>query len=99
MCEQGDNDDTGSYHLLYPDYYLEIAKGGHLTAQAGYYALPIIMGLIALGRNLGTSVDVSDPTKGVIGDDIPQMTMVTVDLIFPSRLQERYKVGFERMVC
>lgn len=88
-----------NYGLLHPRRFLALAQGGQLSARGGFYALPVIMRLIALARKMGSWVDRASPVLGRIGDDIPPMHVTTVDLQYPRRLQGVHDTRFVELVA
>lgn len=71
------------YKLLASAGLVRLAEqGGHLTAQSGYDALPIIFRLCMLPRQMG---DVTEDGQGgtvVIGADIPPVRVMTIELCY-----------------
>ncbi|KAL4865178.1 hypothetical protein BDV12DRAFT_200371 [Aspergillus spectabilis] len=71
-------------HLLSPRLLAAVARKGYLDALTGYHALPLILRQICLARGSGDSVDPTTVVPGAsyarIGDEIPSMQLMTIDL-------------------
>ncbi|PKX90618.1 uncharacterized protein P174DRAFT_267857 [Aspergillus novofumigatus IBT 16806] len=76
------------------------SKEDHLdpVPRAAYWALPVIVRMVCLRRDMGDPVDVSDSTA-LIGDEIPPMRIMSVDLRHLPRVLQDYHVRFTQLVA
>lgn len=78
------------YKLLTPAGLVRLAtRGGHLTAQSGYDALPIVFRLCMLQRQMGDIVQDGQENTVVIGADIPPIRVMTIELCY-SRFSQTF---------
>lgn len=92
--KQAIGSDTPSLHLLHPRCLLSLATAGHLSARTGYYVLPVLLQAVCLKRAIGEVL--ADGTR--IGDDIPAVSVETIDVCYPARLQRRHDAIYHRLV-
>lgn len=72
-------------YLLAPRRLAALAHNGQLDALTGFHVLPVILGLICLGRVY------ADPQPGTdipIGSEIPPNRVMTIELAFSPRVQQ-----------
>ncbi|PKX89919.1 uncharacterized protein P174DRAFT_377212, partial [Aspergillus novofumigatus IBT 16806] len=83
--------------LLQPKAFVSLFEKGHLAPQEAYWALPIIIHMICLQRDIGDPVNISNLTA-LISNEIPPMWIILVDVQHPLRVLEEHHVWFIQLV-
>lgn len=68
------------YCLLQPKAFVSLFCFGHLAPKEAYWVLPGIMRMLCLRCDIGDPIEAADPESGLIGDDIPPLQIMTIDL-------------------
>ncbi|KAJ5162548.1 Helicase C-terminal [Penicillium capsulatum] len=75
------------YHLLSPAGLISLSRKGHLTSRVGFDALPILLRLTCLCREPGHLMTGANGQTVVIGGDIPNLAITTVELRYTRTTQ------------
>lgn len=79
------------YHLLSVVQFASLGRGGggggHLTAEVGFNALPVILRMTTLAREPGFTMAYNNLESITIGADIPILATTTVELRYSPRAQ------------
>ncbi|KAH3002676.1 hypothetical protein KXV52_000701, partial [Aspergillus fumigatus] len=86
------------YRLLQPKAFVSLFRFGHLAPKEAYWALPGIMRMLCLRRDMGDPIEAADPESGLIGDDIPPLRIMTIDLRNPPRIHEDHNTRFVKLL-
>ncbi|KAF9883275.1 hypothetical protein FE257_003795 [Aspergillus nanangensis] len=82
------------WHLLEPRRFVALARGDGMTAHIGFYVLPVMMRLICLRRTISQKTD-----YGQVGELIPPLRFMTVDLVHPARVQRVHNTRFMELAA
>lgn len=87
------------YKLLAPASLARLAEsGGHLTAQSGYDASPIIFRLCMLQRQMGDIIQDGQRGTLVIGVDTPPVRVMTIELCYSRKSQSFHDRVYTHLV-
>lgn len=86
------------YELLQLKAFVSLFVRGYLAPRAAYWALPVIMRMICLRRDIGDPADGSD-SGALIGDGIPAMRIMSVDIKHPERIHRDHNIRFAQLMA
>lgn len=56
------------------------------------------MRMLCLRRDIGDPIEAADPESGLIGDDIPPLRIMTINLQNPPRIHEDHNTRFVKLL-
>ncbi|RHZ56749.1 hypothetical protein CDV55_106106 [Aspergillus turcosus] len=74
---------------------------GYITLRDAYWALPVIMRMVCLRRDMGDPADpadAADANGACIGDEIPAMRIMSVDIKHPARVHRGHNIRFAQLM-
>jgi hypothetical protein len=77
---------------------VSLFRFGHLALKEAYWALPGIMRMLCLRCDIGDPIKAADPDSRLIGDDIPPLWIMTIDLRNPPRIHEGHNTHFLKLL-
>jgi hypothetical protein len=86
------------YRHLQPKAFVSLFRLRHLAPKEAYWALPGIMRMLCLRRDMGDPIEAADPESGLIGDDIPPLRIMTIDLRNPPRIHKDHNTRFMKLL-
>ncbi|RLL93946.1 hypothetical protein CFD26_100675 [Aspergillus turcosus] len=84
--------------LLQPKKFTSLFIGGYITLRDAYWALPVIMRMVCLRRDMGDPADAADANGACIGDEIPAMRIMSVDIKHPARVHRDHNIRFAQLM-
>lgn len=78
------------YYLLQLENFAKLGKAGHLDADTGFAALPVVLRMTTLAREPGFRMSGVNLSSITIGGDIPALTATTVELRYLERYQAEH---------
>ena len=78
------------YHLLQLENFAKLGRAGHLDADTGFAALPVVLRMTTLAREPGFRMSGVNLSSITIGGDIPALTVTTVELRYLERYQAEH---------
>ncbi|KAF9893927.1 hypothetical protein FE257_008898 [Aspergillus nanangensis] len=85
-------------HLLNPERISYLSKNGHISIETGCYAIPVLMRQVCLARKMDDVICSSEGAQGMIGDMIPPIRIMTIDIQFSERLQQYHDKEYFNMI-
>ncbi|KAI9035035.1 uncharacterized protein KD926_004699 [Aspergillus affinis] len=98
-----DEEDEPPYHLLAPQRLAVIAGRGDMTARQGLIALPVILRMVCLARDMGDTMEVSpmgETREAIrIGHEIPPLGVATIELKHTTASRVLHKQVVTRIIA